>query len=765
MLNKIIATTLIILLLLISTSLTANTTIPDTQRDIIISEVMTELGYYDAAEIEARVRLWKLVQPIPRASGETIASGSCADASCPPDASTGNLPKPRKVKVKGKIKNGKHTQNLKVRWKRPKKLPAGSSYEFKHYEIYLSFNGMSYEYFQVEPKYKNNGKLKKFQRIKFKGLEQGDYNVQLRAVYATTTSNTTSSLNKSSDGSGGSSWTNKKGIPVLPNSSTVSILLSEGVTDLYNCVIADGNTDTTVITSISNLICRTSGLGDIDVAYLTNFTGLVQLDLRKNYAITSIGLLSELPLLSWLHLAKITTITDLDSLQNFDSLETIYIKEMGLTQLPLLPESVTYINASFNNITDNAGGFFPTSALNTLVINSKADGTFGPGVTNSFISSLGSTAIETITAKNSQINNVSVFNSVQSLGNLNLNGSNLEPVQNIEAFGGFCSLTIGSSDVIAVKGHRPIEFFYANNLPSLELLEPLEAGAILETGFGGGAPENTLYFPLQTWLSGSNKLQCAHLDKAQANSSDPNVTTMYDMTVSYPSEYKNGNTIETLWSPICVVSYAASILDLPVNCSPNPPEMFNVFEDINTQTRFLSWTKDPDHDYTGWGVTHFKINALDSSGIAINEYIIDVNADSYYQINNFDAVSFEIVSCTSFQCGNKKTSGTIAQGLTRPTNTGHQWDTSNSNDYQFTVNFKYPQNVFDSTYGKPDYFLITPAFTQLPGGFTSLQILAGSVNNNCVSSCPNNEDIWQSAPISRDALIGDGLRIWACRND
>jgi len=168
MFKKIIS----VLALCLSLSVTVAQTIPDEQRQIIIAEVMTELGFYDAAEVEARVRLWLLTQPIPRASGETLDQGSCQTTACEPQASTGTLPMPRKVKVKGKMINRNFTQNLKVKWKRPVALAGGSNYTFSYYEIYLSKNASSYEYFRIDPKYKNNGKLKKHQSIKFKGLQQ-----------------------------------------------------------------------------------------------------------------------------------------------------------------------------------------------------------------------------------------------------------------------------------------------------------------------------------------------------------------------------------------------------------------------------------------------------------------------------------------------------------------------------------------------------------------------------------------------------------------
>ena len=71
--------------LLLSFSLQA-IEIPQEERDRITQEVITELGRYDAAEIEKRARLWLVEQPLPEATGELIDGGNCVSGCRLPES-------------------------------------------------------------------------------------------------------------------------------------------------------------------------------------------------------------------------------------------------------------------------------------------------------------------------------------------------------------------------------------------------------------------------------------------------------------------------------------------------------------------------------------------------------------------------------------------------------------------------------------------------------------------------------------------------------
>ena len=608
-----------VLTLCFSLSLLAAQTIPDEQRLIIIEEVMTELGFYDAAEIEARVRLWLLNQPIPRASGETLDQGACQTTACEPSASTGTLPMPRKVKVKGKMVNGNYTQNLKVKWKRPKALSEGSDYTFSYYEIYLSKNASSYEYFKIDPKYKNNGKLNNHQSIKFKGLEQANYQVQLRAVYDQLS---IKSINNKAFLTG-SGWTDPNAIPVLKPGSTVAHL--DTTSPLYTCVKANGFADTTILTNITILNCAAKGLTDADMGYLTNFTGLVQLNIKKNYAITKIGLLSDLPLLNWLHLAKITTITDINSLKDFDSLETIFIKEMGLTNIPELPASITYINASFNNITSNAGGFFPDHTVTTLVLNSYADHRNGAGLTNTFFNSLAGKSINILTATNSQLSDITIISNINNITDTNLSGSNISGSIDITQFEGQCSISLNNTDIEEVFGVTTVAAVSLKDNSLLRLVRTFTEN--------GQAPNYETIFPWFTYMQGSNGLYCDHYRQ------------LVDAWDTSPTNFnkQQSNTIKVIEE--CLYPAIIQQVFLPSHCKPTNITNFSVIRQNNAPIYDLNWSKQ-DHDI--WQVSGYdvRINGTDINSYASTVTLpLTIDLTSAFGGSGFD--NFEVRACTS----------------------------------------------------------------------------------------------------------------------
>jgi hypothetical protein len=74
--------------------------VPEAVRTQITDQVINEQGYFDAAEIEVRTRLWQLDQPQPDSSGELIGEGNCG-LSCTETGGNATLPKPRNVEIKG----------------------------------------------------------------------------------------------------------------------------------------------------------------------------------------------------------------------------------------------------------------------------------------------------------------------------------------------------------------------------------------------------------------------------------------------------------------------------------------------------------------------------------------------------------------------------------------------------------------------------------------------------------------------------------------
>ena len=723
MLKKILA----VLTLCLSLTLLAAQTIPDEQRLIIIEEVMAELGFYDSAEIDARVRLWLLNQPIPRSSGETIDQGACQTTACQPQESIGTLPMPRKVKVKGKIIDGNYTQNLKIKWKRPIALAEGSNYTFSYYEIYLSKNASSYEYFRIEPLYKNNGKLKKHQSIKFKGLEQANYQVQLRAVYdQLSLKNINNKILLA-----GSGWTDPNAIPVLKPGSTVAHL--DTSSPLYTCVKANGFADSTILTSITILNCAAKGLTDTDMGYLTNFTGLIQLNIKKNYAITTIGLLSDLPLLSWLHLAKITGITDLNNLKNFDSLETVYIKEMGLTNIPELPASITYINASFNNITSNTGGFFPDHTVTTLVLNSYLDHRNGPGANNTFFNSLAGKSIKSLTSINSQLADITLLSGIDDLINTDISGSDIRGPVDINQFEGDCSISLNNTQITEIYGTTTVPAVSLRDNRSLRLVRTFTEN--------GQAPDYETTFPHFTYMQGSDALYCDHyyelVDAWALMSSNNKQTT---------------NTKTTLDE--CLYPAVVQRVLLPTMCKPNTATDFSAVKDPDSTRYLLNWSK-LDLDVRSVKFYHLKVNGVLRSGSIPVDFQLPLAVD----IAGATLAAFEVQACTTNansleSCGDWL-AATVKTGLGKVSNldvefgeTGTGNNTSFDGTFKLLFDYPFPNN---SSHIVPSYFKIEPVFPQ-PPTVPTIATIPYSLNSN------------QSAWITADNYFGSNYQIKACTN-
>lgn len=138
----------------------ADIDVPDEVMQQVVADVMAEEGFYDAAEIDARVREWQVDQPQPEASGDLVETGTCA-ASCVQTGGSDALPMPRNVKIKGKESNGSLDKHIVITWKRPVALPEGSDLKLKRYKVIVSKDGQTFKKYKVKTKYKANGKPKK----------------------------------------------------------------------------------------------------------------------------------------------------------------------------------------------------------------------------------------------------------------------------------------------------------------------------------------------------------------------------------------------------------------------------------------------------------------------------------------------------------------------------------------------------------------------------------------------------------------------------
>ncbi|WP_223787001.1 RHS repeat-associated core domain-containing protein [Marinicella meishanensis] len=718
--------------------------VPEAIKSQITTQVMTELGYLDAAEVESRIRLWKLDQTQPRASGELTAQGNCS-GNCEQTGGDAALPMPRNVKIKGKQNEGQFTQNLIIKWKRPEALPDGSNLKLKNYRISLSKDGQTFEKYKVKAKFKNNGKPRKHQKLKLRRMEAGQYTVQVRAVYQTTGDN--ESAQKAGIGlkssSSGSMWAGGEGGVIGgPDPTTVAGLDQNGA--LYACIIADGYaqvngqkvkaTDNTYLSDIYLVDCIGGGMTQDDIDDLNLLTGLSTLNITNNPSVTDINGLGQLVLLEYLNISQNPQldITALEQQKNhFDSLETLVMTNMALTAIPEVPDAVDFLDLSLNQITGNTGGTLPpaviSNAFDSLILDDN-EAAGQPTVNDALLSSLSDREIKTISARNSAATDIDLLSGVTNLHNLDLSGAPLAGTQNIENFTGFCALTIQQSQMTKLKPARPIQFLNLASNTELKNIQPTTA---------------TSYRPLETSFLNSDQVECHNYYETIDNQATP-LTDMTGIQVTMP----DGSVAN---APACPIINQAAELTAATQCRPNRVQELAVYEDIPSARRYITWQPNSSHDYDRWGVTHYLIQAH-KNGALIDQhtqlYDAQGNIPTHVQEHSLEADEYFVQACIGDNCGyNKVDSAAFDQGLRTPHDLNQQW--SVNNEY-FNISFDYelPPNV--NAY--PDYFEVLSSFPQADGSYLVATVLF-------------NQSPWITIDLARNNVMGTAFKVRACSDD
>ncbi|MGJ8664061.1 MAG: hypothetical protein ACSHWU_10430, partial [Marinicella sp.] len=738
--------------------------VPDSVRDQIVTDVMTEQGYYDAAEIENRIRIWQLEQPQPRSSGELTDSGACG-SNCTQSGGDSNLPVPRNVKFKGKIIDGKYTQNLIIKWKRPVDLPENSGLILKHYKIALSKDGATYEKFKVKAKFKNNGKPKKHQKLRLRGLEIGNYEVQVRATYTEDESSNTaqsSALNKSNviimgGGNQNGPWSQNQGGNSKPQVGTVGTIDPNSA--LYQCLIAGGTDpsgsgscstggnkvcDNSLLANVTILDCSSSGLSHVnsnyDIVNMLSLTGLTSLDISDNPLLTNIVEIGDLDLLQTLDISKNPNI-DLTGLEivndHFDSLSTLKMSEMGLSNIPEFPETVDYIDLSKNSISSSGTNYIPTLPLETLILSDNStsfdvDGepTGTKTIDNALVQLFDGVSIKTINAINSNVTNVRKFAGIPDLANLNVSGGNFTTDQNLHEIPGLCSLTIQNTQMTKLQPSRPIQFLNLDNNPALYEIQP------------ASSPE---YRPKLTSFEESNKLLCNHLYSGVTDNVAPVLNNM--SVIPNPT----GNPLTPM--PTCPIynSNGSATLNAADSCLPNTVDSFKVYEDLPSGKRYLTWDNSDGHDDPRWGITHYLISVYDN-GVVRYQLTQLANEPNFVIDDTTKPNGYSIQACNSSNCSDEvQKLPTYDQGLTIPTNLDAVWGQDSST---FEITFDYLSSA--STEAQPERFEIYSTFPQSDGSYLvgTKYVTGGSANGS-----------WVSDVLSRDSVLGSTFNVKACRDD
>ena len=671
--------------LLLSFSLQA-IEIPQAERDRITQEVITELGRYDAAEIEKRARLWLVEQPLPPSTGELVDGGNCVSGCRLPEVRGVSLPEPKNVKVKGKKNKGYYSQHLQVKWKRPSKLPSDSPYRLNHYLVHVSKDNAEYQVYKVDTKFKNNGKPKKKQKIQFQNLPDGDYLFQVQAVYENIATRSGSSnkeyqqvFTRGSSG-GGSVKGAKKDVGDLQGHANA----------LYACV-SSIYADTVTLDSITNpLDCSNSGLDDADLdnsnAALSDFIGLTSINISNNPLINDFSALADLPNLSWLDISYNTGIQNWDLLPEIDTFIMVAVNAPAFPQ-GILGTEISYIDVSQNSIATWLN-FLPTVDIDVFKMNDNT--------ANVNFNDMNGKSIETLELKNSSLTDIDDLSGINGLKNLVLDGSNLTGITDISSYSGFCSLSLDNTNIEELNGHRPISFLSLQNIESLAEINTI--------GYFNNGTE--IYLPNDIKLVGSNNQLCEDYYQKQ---NLWNTIQHVDMSSSFPVDMGGGATAN---SPVCPPYLLLLNLYGPAqSCMPNEPKEIKVYDESGSNRLYLEWEEYDTQQQ--WGVTHYEFELFDGAGNFISRANSDVlnNAPLVSNVSGIAIVKGRI--CLEDKCGDwKEINQPWLQGMHQITSPNNNWQ-DNAGTTQFKIKFYYPV-VPPNTFEQPDYFKLTAVGSSTP---------------------------------------------------
>ncbi|MBL4660369.1 MAG: VCBS repeat-containing protein, partial [Alcanivoracaceae bacterium] len=722
------------LLILLTTTLHSQASIPDNMPEIvyddIVDQVFLDAGFYDSAKIEEAISQWLLAQPLPNSDGQLIESGGCETCVGDDLTTDASFHQPRNLKIKAKANpQGEFPTTYKVTWKEPAPLPANSPYKISHYNVYLSKNSQSYEIFKVEPKLKRNGKLNKNLQLKIKDAEQGQYSVQVQAVYISAPTSTIKSQQKSVEYIT-SGWTDQT--LYVATHGMLRVIDLTGA--LKTCINSAGYQDIFPLHVFTLLDCRNSNLQDSDILQLADFTNLQSLVINNNPAVTDLSALYDLAYLSLLSLEDNLNINL--SLGNLTELKDLYLNNMGLTSLPDLSTNNTL---EFLDLSDNqiATGFvnLPVS-LTVLKLN------------NNIISScagLSGFDIETVELEGDQVTSISECSGINGLKYLNVtNAVNLTGDHYINDFAGFCGLNIENTNIGKLKGGRPVNFLSVRNNAQLDIVNLIKPARNFINSSNGGLYINPPLIPLMVRLDGSNNMSCKDLYESKILWDDNNVL---DMTVPVTV---TENSIEKTMSA-CPARNNPKTFILPNTCHPELVLDFTAIKDPLSYNYSLNWSQ-TDHDI--WGVTTYeiRINGTEVRTIPF-EFELPLSLDLASQATG----SFEVRACTEtsdpenplVSCGDWQSTITTL-GLDKVTNLQYNWLDQNAGT--LNLSFDYLGEITGIDSSTPDFFMVLPGALQTTT--SSIPPVTYVIGNSA----------YNTASIDIDDYFGYNYKIKACKN-
>ena len=194
------------------------------------------------------------------------------------------------------------------------------------------------------------------------------------------------------------------------------------------------------------------------------------------------------------------------------------------------------------------------------------------------------------------------------------------------------------------------------------------------------------------------------------------------------------------------------LVDLPIN--PAAPAVFEVYQDLNTQRRFLTWQGNSNNN--GLGITSYKIKAYDSNNNVVFERQVAIDYPQPFVLNSLSPTRYTLSECTSSACGDERQDTLFDQGLSRVTDLGISWTNTSPNNRLFKFNFNYPAALLSGTgtaYGDPTEFKIYSDIGTTSGNNLIATILFSSGNTTIG---------WQSIDVPLDSNTGNSFKVYAC---
>ncbi len=767
-----------IIVFLIATSL-AQADIPENMPqsiyDQIIQKVIQDKGYLDMSAVQEGIAQWQLQQPLPPTDGILVETGNCTTCSADTQGTSAQFKKPRNIKVKARRHaNGKYPSVLKIRWLKPKKLKPSirSQYKVSHYLIYISKGGQSYEVLKKKARYFKNGKLKKHQRIKFKDRSTGSYEVQVQAVYKLKTATAKSAqknINKGASTGYISPWSPSNSFETQNKYTTVGQYTGA----INTCLNNNGFVDATLLTAVDPSIdCTGYNLQNADIDLMANLTNIRSIIIANNPAVTDISALANLNYLEYLDLSNNPNIA-LPDFSLFSELTTLKLANMGLTTVPDLSTNDLLTALDLNDNAITSGFDLLPNILEVLDAKGAA--------TNPCDTIPGGTTIDSLTLSGPAITSIESCANVSGLRYLTVNDApNLELINggigigngsskvsvSIDNFAGFCGLTFNNTNLEILEGSRPINrlnLIDNTNLQQIKTIKP---------AYNQGTNSYPDLIPASVRIQGSDSMDCSAIYEKKTFKETLPILQMQGKSV-----FTKVNGVEKN-SKQCPYTAQADAHIFPNICKPDPIQSLNIYQDTNTQRRYITWEKNPNHDYTLWGVTHYKIQGFVNgvNGTVVYQRNIAINTVTTLLQNSLEADTYTISVCTEQECSEPITqSAPFAQGLTRVIDTSTFWNTSGLDPQNFTyrIRFKYPNFAFNtqSGVGKPTYFKIIPDFPQDTGALDEIiiPVIDPNQNGNCIqstngndNSCNGDAEIWVSQEIDRNLFVGNNFTITAC---